>query len=55
MTGQKITITTDSSFVGKRERISVTYPDLARDLNRGDIVLLDDGLIALKVLDTTDT
>ena len=55
VTGQKITITTDSSVVGNRERISVTYPDLARDLNRGDIVLLDDGLIALKVLDTTDT
>ena len=55
VTGQKITITTDSTFVGNREKISVTYADLARDLNRGDIVLLDDGLIALKVLDTTDT
>ena len=54
VTGQKITITTDSTFVGNREKISVTYADLARDLNRGDIVLLDDGLIALKVLDTTD-
>ncbi len=55
VTGQKITITTDSTVVGNRERISVTYADLARDLHRGDIVLLDDGLIALKVLDTTDT
>lgn len=55
VTGQKITITTDSSVVGNREIISVTYPDLARDLNEGDIVLLDDGLIALKVLSTTDT
>lgn len=55
VTGQKITITTDSTVVGNRERISVTYPDLARDLNHGDIVLLDDGLIALKVLSTTDT
>lgn len=55
VTGQKITITTDSTVVGNRDRISVTYPDLARDLNDGDIVLLDDGLIALKVLSTTDT
>ena len=55
VTGQKITITTDNTIVGNRERISVTYEGLAKDLNRGDIVLLDDGLIALKVLDTTDT
>ena len=55
VTGQKITITTDSSVVGNRSIISVTYPDLARDLNEGDIVLLDDGLLALKVLSTTDT
>ena len=55
VTGQKITITTDSSVVGNRDLISVTYADLARDLHHGDIVLLDDGLIALKVLDTTDT
>ncbi len=55
VTGQKLTITTDSSVVGNREQISVTYPDLARDLKEGDTVLLDDGLIALKVLSTTDT
>lgn len=55
VTGQKITITTDSSVVGNRSLISVTYPDLAKDLKAGDTVLLDDGLIALKVLGTTDT
>lgn len=55
VTGQKITITTDSSFVGNREKISVTYADLAKDLKAGNTVLLDDGLIALRVLDTTDT
>lgn len=55
VTGQKITITTDSTVVGNRDRISVTYADLARDLNMGDIVLLDDGLIALRVLSTTET
>lgn len=55
VTGQHITITTDSSVIGNRERISVTYEDLARDLKAGDTVLLDDGLIALRVLSTTDT
>ena len=55
VTGQKITITTDSSFVGNRDKISVTYANLAKDLKVCDTVLLDDGLIALKVLATTDT
>lgn len=55
VTGQKLTITTDSAFVGNRNKISVTYENLAKDLRVGDMVLLDDGLIALKVLSTTDT
>lgn len=54
-TGDHITITTDSSVIGNNKIISVTYADLARDLNRGDTVLLDDGLIGMKVLSTTDT
>ena len=54
-TGDHITITTDSSVIGNNKIISVTYGDLARDLNRGDTVLLDDGLIGMKVLSTTDT
>lgn len=49
--GDRITITTDSSVVGNKERISVTYKDLAKDLNVGDTVLLDDGLIGLKVVE----
>lgn len=53
VSGQKLTITTDCSVIGNREKISVTYSNLAKDMNRGDLVLLDDGLIALKVLDTS--
>ncbi len=52
VTGQNITITTDSSVIGNKDRISVTYKDLAKDLRKGDTVLLDDGLIAMKVLET---
>ncbi len=50
-TGDRVVITTDSSVVGNRERISVTYKDLAKDLEIGDTVLLDDGLIGLKVIE----
>ena len=48
--GNRITITTDASVIGNKEKISVTYKDLARDLNAGDTVLLDDGLIGMKVI-----
>lgn len=54
-TGQKLTITTDSTVVGNSERISVTYPNFAKDLRRGDTVLLDDGLIGMKVISTSET
>ena len=55
VTGQKITITTDMSTVGNREIIAVNYKNFAVDIEVGDTVLLDDGLIALKVLSKTDT
>ncbi len=54
-TGQKITITTDESFVGNRDKIAVNYKGFAHDLKEGDCILLDDGLIGLRVLSTTDT
>ncbi len=53
-TGDRITITTDATVIGNKEKISVTYKDLAKDLNPGDTVLLDDGLIGMKVISTTD-
>ena len=40
---------------GGDERVSVSYPGLARDLEAGDTVLVNDGLIALTVTATTDT
>lgn len=48
--GAELTITTDESVVGNAERISTTYPFLPADVSQGDRVLLDDGLIELKVL-----
>lgn len=39
-------------ILGTSERISVTYTELVQDVHPGSIILLDDGLIGLKVLDT---
>jgi len=47
--GQKFTFTTDQSVVGNSERVAVTYPDFAKDLKVGDMILVDDGLIELDV------
>lgn len=46
--GQIFTITTDE-VVGNSERASTVYQDLPRDVAVGDMVLIDDGKIELKV------
>ena len=51
VTGDKITLTSDSKFVGNKTKVGVTYPNLAKDLKVGATVLLDDGLIGLKVIE----
>ncbi len=45
-------ITTDETVPGTDEIVSTTYPFLAADVNPGDRILLDDGLLELKVLHT---
>lgn len=40
--------------LGTKERISVTYPGLIDDVEIGSIILLDDGLIELKVTNIVD-
>lgn len=46
--GSTFTLTTDD-IVGDEHRVSVTYLDLPKDLTKGSRVLIDDGLIELKV------
>ncbi|WP_028023548.1 pyruvate kinase PykF [Enterovibrio calviensis] len=53
--GQTFTFTTDASVVGNSERVAVTYTGLSQDLNAGNIILVDDGLIEMEVLETTET
>ncbi len=46
--GQKFTITTDD-ILGDETKVSVTYKDITKDVNIGSTILIDDGLIELKV------
>ena len=40
---------TSKSVDGTVEIVSTTYPDLSRDVKKNDIILLDDGLIRIRV------
>jgi pyruvate kinase len=48
--GHEFIITADD-IEGDGERVSTTYKDLPRDVRRGDVLLLDDGLLRLRVLE----
>ncbi len=53
-TGAEVTITT-RDISGDEKRISTTYSSLPRDVKPGDRILIDDGLIELKVVSTKET
>ena len=53
--GQEFTFTTDISVVGNVNTVAVTYPGFANDLSTGNTILVDDGLIEMEVISTTDT
>lgn len=48
-TGNKIEITTDD-VVGDEKLISTSYKNLSRDAETGDLILINDGLIRLKII-----
>lgn len=52
--GSEFTLTTED-LVGDQHIVSVTYQNLPHDLQVGSRVLIDDGLIELKVRSLTDT
>ncbi|NQY88836.1 MAG: pyruvate kinase [Colwellia sp.] len=41
--------------LGCQEKVGIDYKKLVQDVNTGDILLLDDGRVQLKVLSTSDT
>lgn len=54
--GGKVTLNTGDHFIltseeteGDEKRVSQTYPQLVNDVNPGDTILIDDGLIGLQV------
>jgi pyruvate kinase len=49
-TGERVTITT-ADVPGSHDRVSTTYPLLAEDVRPGDRLLVDDGNVALVVLE----
>ncbi len=52
-TGERVTITT-KDVPGTHDRVSTTYPLLAEDVRPGDRLLVDDGNVALVVLEVVD-
>ena len=46
--GDTFTLTTED-LVGNQSRVSVTYPDLYKELAVGQEILIDDGLVAIRV------
>lgn len=52
--GQSFTLTTDD-VMGNADMVSVTYRDLPKEVAAGNLVLINDGKIVIRVEETTDT
>ncbi|MCH3967784.1 MAG: pyruvate kinase [Atopobiaceae bacterium] len=55
-TGQKVIVTTDDDVTGNAQRFSLDYKNLPNEVEKGSVILIDDGLIGLEVesVDGTD-
>ncbi|MDN3681612.1 pyruvate kinase PykF [Vibrio tapetis subsp. quintayensis] len=53
--GQEFTFTTDATVVGNTDKVAVTYLGFAKDLTAGNTILVDDGLIEMEVISTSET
>ena len=52
--GQEFTLTTNE-IVGDKDKVSISYKDLIKDISVGSKILIDDGLVELKVMRLTST
>ena len=50
--GAELTITTEGELLGDEKLVSTTYPFLAQDVKPGERILIDDGLLELRVIST---
>ena len=51
--GNELVLTTNN-IIGDEQRISVDYKGLPKDVKEGDKILMNDGLVALEVISTTN-
>ena len=49
--GNEVILTTDYEFKGSAEKIAVSYPDLAKDVEPGSKILCADGSVTFTVLE----
>lgn len=52
-TGESFTLTTEE-IEGDKDKVSISYAGLVEDVDTGKTILIDDGLIGLKVVSTTE-
>ena len=53
--GDRIAFKTGEKFVGNKEAVYMTYPEFPRDVKPGERVLLDDGKLIFRVVETNGT
>ena len=53
--GDQISFKTGEKFVGNKEAVYMTYPEFPRDVKPGERVLLDDGKLIFRVVQTNGT
>jgi pyruvate kinase len=54
LAGQKLTFTNDD-IIGTAERVSTPYKDMYKDVHPGERILMDDGKLEVRVLETQGT
>lgn len=47
--GDRLIVSTEPDIAGTRERVGTTYAQLSEDVNPGDVMLVDDGLLRFRV------
>ena len=53
--GDRIAFKTGEKFVGNKDAVYMTYPEFPRDVKPGERVLLDDGKLIFRVVETNGT
>ena len=53
--GQQLVLTTEPLEVSDRHRVYINYPTLGKDVQEGGRILLDDGLLELRILEARES